>query len=86
MEAPPEPIEVAKFWANRRGEAVIVSLREYEGAVVIDVRRFYTGADGKFAPTRKGISLTINKLPDLATAINKAVTKAQELGLIRSAS
>jgi len=50
------------------------------------VRRFYTGADGKFAPTRKGISLTINKLPDLATAINKAVTKAQELGLIRSAS
>lgn len=24
------PLEVGKFWANRRGEAVIVALREYE--------------------------------------------------------
>jgi hypothetical protein len=29
----PEPIEIAKFWKNRKGEAVIVRLSEYEGPV-----------------------------------------------------
>ena len=82
MAGLPEPIECAKFWANRRGEAAIVSLREYEGAVVVDVRRFYTAADGRFAPTKKGIALAIAKLPELAAAINKALAKAVELGLL----
>jgi len=81
-----EPIEVAKFWANRRGEAAIVSLREYEGAIVIDVRKHYSAADGTLKPTRKGIALTIRKLPELAAAIGKALAKARELKLIEDAS
>jgi hypothetical protein len=59
-------------------------LREYEGAVVIDVRKHYTAGDGTLKPTRKGIALTIRKLPDLAAAINKALRKARELGLINN--
>lgn len=80
----PEPIEIAKFWANRRGEAVIVSLREYEGAIVVDVRRHYIAVTGILAPTRKGISLTISKLPELATAVNKALAEARARGLVQS--
>jgi hypothetical protein len=77
-----EPIEVAKFWANRRGEAAIVSLREIEGTVVVDVRKHYSAADGTLKPTRKGIALVIRRLPELAAALAKAERKAHELGLL----
>jgi hypothetical protein len=78
----PEPIEVHKFWANRRGEAVIVALREYQGIALIDVRKHYTAADGCLRPTAKGIGLSIRKLPDLAAAVAKALERARVLGLL----
>jgi hypothetical protein len=81
-----EPIECGKFWANRRGEACVVSIREHEGIVIVDARRFYTAGDGTLKPTRKGISLTVRRLPDLAAAIGKALAKARELKLIEDAS
>ena len=59
----PEPIVAAEFWANRRGESVRVQLREFEGAALVDVRKHYTGADGKLQPTKKGLSLAIRGLP-----------------------
>lgn len=77
-----EPIEVAKFWRNRRGEAVIVSLREYEGRALIDCRVNFTNKEGKFQPTAKGLSLVVARLPELAKAINKALATAQSLGLL----
>jgi hypothetical protein len=77
-----EPIVVAEFWANRRGESVRVQLRTFEGAVIVDVRKHYTGAEGKLLPTKKGVSLVVRRLPDLAAAITKALAKARELGLL----
>jgi hypothetical protein len=76
------PIIVERFWANRRGEAAVISLREYEGVIVVDVRKNYTNAEGKLAPTKKGIALVVRKLPELVKAINKAHRVAVELGLI----
>jgi hypothetical protein len=84
MAGLPEPIEIDKFWANRRGEAVIVSLREFEGVPIVDVRKFYTAADGTLQPTSKGIALSVRKLPELALAIGKALKRARELGLLRN--
>jgi hypothetical protein len=78
----PEPVEIAKFWKNRRGEAVIVSLREYEGRVLIDCRVNFTNKAGGFSPTSKGLSLVVLRLPDLHKAITQAMKKAKELGLL----
>jgi hypothetical protein len=78
----PEPVIVAEFWANRRGESVRIQLREFEGLVLVDIRKHYTAADGRMLPTKKGLSIAIARLPDLARAIGKAVHKAQELGLL----
>ncbi len=47
-----EPVMVAEFWANRRGESVRVQLREYEGRALVDVRKHFTAEDGKLQPTR----------------------------------
>jgi Transcriptional Coactivator p15 (PC4) len=76
------PVEISKFWANRRGEAAIVSLREYEGVVVVDVRKHYVAASGRLAPTKKGIALVVRKLPELAKALAKAERMAIKLGLL----
>jgi Transcriptional Coactivator p15 (PC4) len=79
----PEPVEVAKFWKNRRrNESVHVSLSEYEGHVLINVRTYATGTDGIDRPTPKGVAMGIRKLPELAAAVTKALAKAKELGLL----
>ena len=72
MAGLPEPIEVAKFWVNRGGDALIVQLREFEGVLLVDVRKHYSAPDGTLQPTAKGISLSIRKLPELTVAIGKA--------------
>jgi Transcriptional Coactivator p15 (PC4) len=77
-----EPIEVAKFWRNRRGEAVIVSLRTFEGRILVDCRIFFTASDGRLQATKKGLSLAVARLPELAEAITKALAQARTLGLI----
>lgn len=78
-----EPVEIAKFWKNRRrAESVHVSLSEYEGQVLINVRVYVTGTDGIDRPTPKGIAMAIAKLPELARAIVKAEAKAREIGLL----
>lgn len=79
----PEPVEIAKFWKNRaRNESLHVSLSEYEGHCLINVRLYATGTDGIDRPTQKGVAMSVRKLPDLAKALNKALDKARELGLI----
>jgi hypothetical protein len=77
-----EPVVCAQFWRNRRGEAVIVQLREFNGRVLIDARVSFTNKEGKLQPTGKGLALSIRRLPDLADAINKALVKAKALELI----
>ena len=78
----PEPIIVAEFWANRRGESVRVQLREFEGRPLIDVRKHFTNGEGKLQATKKGLALAITRLPELAAAINQALAKARTLGLL----
>jgi len=77
-----EPIEVAKFWKNRKGEAIIVTLKSFEGRPIVDIRTHFTTKEGKFQPTTKGLALMVLRLPDLAKAINKALARAQQLGLL----
>jgi hypothetical protein len=79
-----EPIIVSRFWRNRKGEAVFVQLRPFEGRALVDLRIHYTDKAGKMAPTQKGLSIVVARLPELAAAINKALRTAQGLGLLPS--
>ena len=83
----PEPIEIAKFWKNRaRVESLHVSLSEYEGHALINVRIYATGTDGIDRPTTKGVAMSIRKLPELAQALARAETTAREMGLLDDAA
>ena len=75
-----EPIVIAQWWRNRRGEAVRVQLSTFEGHNLIDIRAWHS-ADGKLVPG-KGFAADVRHLTGLAAALTKAVAKATELGLI----
>lgn len=78
-----EPITVAKFWKNRRREeSVHVTLSEYEGHALVNVRVYLTGSDGIDRPTAKGVSMSVRKLPELDAALTKALERARALGLV----
>lgn len=78
-----EPIVVAEFWANRRGEGVRVQLREFEGVALVDIRKHYTNAEGKLSPTKKGLAIRLRRLPEVGDLLEKTLAKARELDLIR---
>jgi hypothetical protein len=77
-----EPVEVAKFFKNRRKEVIVVSLSTFEGRNIVDVRQHFHNEQGLMRPTSKGVAMVVLRLPELAKAINKALAKAQELGLL----
>jgi hypothetical protein len=77
-----EAIVINRFWRNRRGESVTTRLRAFEGHMLCDLRIFYTARDGTLQPTQKGVSVAVARLPDLLRAIEKAIRKAIDLGLI----
>jgi hypothetical protein len=79
------PFVISKFWKNRRrSESIHVSLSEYEGHCLINVRVYCTGTDGIDRPTPKGVAMGIRKLPELARALVKAEATARELGLLEA--
>jgi Transcriptional Coactivator p15 (PC4) len=68
-----EPVTVAEFWKNRRGELVRISLSTYKERNLIDVRTWATDpAEGKLKPTTKGIVTEVRYLPKLVSALVKA--------------
>lgn len=77
-----EPVIVDQFWRNRRGEAVVTSLRQFESHVLCDLRVCFSNKEGQLQPTKKGLAVVVLRLPDLAAAVNKALAKARELGLL----
>ncbi|GGI23775.1 hypothetical protein [Bradyrhizobium guangdongense] len=76
-----------RFFKNRRKDVVAVTLQPFtpagkETINVVDVRLFAMDRSGANVPTPKGVSMSVNRLPDLHEAVTKALKKAQELGLL----
>ena len=58
-----EPVIIDRFWKNRGGEAIVTSLSEFKGRVILDVRVHFVAKDGKLTPSKKGLSLAVRRLP-----------------------
>jgi Transcriptional Coactivator p15 (PC4) len=52
------PVTVSKFWKNRAHDAIITTLEEYEGRVLVDVRQ-HVMSNGRLVPTPRGISIVV---------------------------
>ena len=78
-----EPIEIGKFFKNRKGDVIVVQIKQFEGVVFADARQFFTDTDGISRPTKKGLAISLRHLPKLIALLGKALTKAHALGLVR---
>jgi len=76
-----QPVIIAQWELNSR-ESLRVELHEYRGTQLIGIRKWFAGANGAMAPGKSGINLSLKHLPRLAEAVNEALSKALEDGLI----
>jgi hypothetical protein len=67
--------------AQRRDEAIVLRFTTYNGHHLIDLRTWFTDADGKLKPS-KGFSANVKDLSKLAAALAKALERARELGVV----
>ncbi len=66
-------------------EVVHIDITKFAGRDLVDIRVYanYASASKPRKPTRKGISLRIEQLPELFYAIEKALRRAREEGLLQ---
>ena len=77
------PTIIATLEKNSR-ELVRIALDEYRGVPLVDVRVMAPAIDptGLPIPTKKGIALRIELLPELVVALQAAEAEARRLGLL----
>jgi hypothetical protein len=63
-------------------EDVVISFNEYRGSHLLDVRTFSAFAGKEKRATKKGISLKVERLPELIAALQTAEAEAARLGLL----
>jgi hypothetical protein len=54
-------------------EHVIVSVHEYQGKTMFDIRHYCTADDGSLAPTRKGVSVPVDLFREVFQAVFEVV-------------
>ena len=84
-----EEVHTVYTLPRHEGEEIHFELRKYKGRHYVDLRLwFQTDPKDEFKPTKKGISLAAERLPELVEGLNllsKAFSKAQEWENQRSA-
>lgn len=55
-----------------RGEVIRVEVSEFKGKKLLNIRIWYTDAEGEKKPTQKGISVAPELYEELKNAIDKA--------------
>jgi hypothetical protein len=76
-----KPVLIDRWWKNRAGEAITITIAPYEGLALVHIRNYFTAPDGTLAPG-KGFAARVKHLPRLVEALVKAEQKAVELGLL----
>jgi hypothetical protein len=79
-----EPVIISRWWKNRGGEEIRLELSTFEGHNIVNLRTWFTAADGTMRPG-KGFACSARHLARLADVFDQALTKARDLGLIEAA-
>lgn len=72
---------VAKFEKNSR-EEVWVSVDEFRGKKIINVRVHYRSEQGDWKPGKQGLAISVDRYRDLAEAVLQLGEKLREKGLL----
>lgn len=72
-----ERVEVFEFERNPT-EKVVVSMSVFKGRQLADLRTYYESEEDEWRPTKKGVSVPVEKLPELKEAVDKLIKLAEE--------
>jgi hypothetical protein len=73
---------IAEWIINNRRERVRVSIEQFKGVHLVNVRKWFEAEDGSLRPGKAGIALNVKHLPQLTEAVIKALSVASERELI----
>jgi hypothetical protein len=59
-----------------RGETVYAYISEYKGTKYLHIREWYTDEGGEEKPTKKGVTLPLDKIETLCEALNQMLAEA----------
>lgn len=74
---------ISKFEKNSR-EEVWVSVDDFRGRKIINIRVHYRGETGEWLPGKQGVALAVERYRDLAEAVLKLGEKLRADGLLPS--
>ena len=63
---------------KNRNESIVVSQTDYKGVDLVDIRTFFTDASDELMPTKKGITVRLEKVDELIAALTKISQKEGE--------
>lgn len=75
---------IATIKKNSR-EDVRVTLDEFRGHHLVNVRIFYDAGEGEMRPGKQGIAVKVELLPELLSALTAAEKAARQAGLMEAA-
>ena len=75
---------IAKFEKNSR-EEVRVSVDEFHGRKIINIRVCYRNESGEWLPGKQGVALAVDRYRDLAEAVLQVGEWLKSKGLLRTA-
>jgi hypothetical protein len=67
-------------WPINKRESVRVSVEQYKGVDLVNIRKWFKAEDGSLRPGKAGIALNVKHLPQLTEAMTKALSAAARLG------
>jgi hypothetical protein len=76
-----EPVLIAE-WPIKRGEIARVSIENYKGTWLIDLRKWFEVDAGDWRATSKGLKISVKHLRRISAAMNEALEIASARGLI----
>jgi hypothetical protein len=78
---PPATILIGSIPVNKRNE-MRVDLGPFAGRMALNIRRWFATAAGEWKPTKKGILVWVDALPELQALVRKARKRAEAEGLL----
>jgi Transcriptional Coactivator p15 (PC4) len=63
-------------WPINRRESVRISVEQYKGVDLVNIRKWFKAEDGSSRPGKAEIALNVKHLPQLAEAMTKALSIA----------
>ena len=66
---------------NNSRESIVISQTEFKANDLVDMRIFFTNKDGDLSPTKKGLSIRLEKLDELVatlSALSQDINLAKE--------